>query len=527
MRNLLRDFRYAARLLRQVPASRRRRPDAGARHRRQHRDLHARRRDVAAPRSRARAARTGRLVVDQFVPALPGLRGAHRYLPGARRRSAARSRVNVSTDGAPSSRSATFVTGNTFDVLGVRRRSRPSRMQPADDVFNGRSWRCSATATGRRGSAPIRRWLDAPSASTPAPRRSSASPSRASAAPRWRQSIDVFSHRRLEPASTRVLRACERDDHAGLRLADARSDACSQSVTAAQAAPDDGRHLRARCSPPHRGQIASGSGSIRSRRARSAAARPTCAPSCCCSAPSWPSRCSSAAPTSPTCCSPSRRRARVKWAFASRSARRVARVLQHALVESVLLALLGGVAAIAVAQACSDSFAPTSFPAGLPIGRMALDLDGRALAVTAALSLADRPAVRRRAGVARVAHRRPRLAARPVAQRQRHAACRATRCSRSRSPSASCSCAAPACSRAPWCRRSTPSPGFDPRGVVTASVNLGLARYEPGAAPAFYAMRSSGSKAFPASRAPRGPTCCPPAACFGVPRNRGLHPRPR
>ena len=160
------------------------------------------------------------------------------------------------------------------------------------------------------------------------------------------------------------------------------------------------------------------------------------------------------------------------------------RVLQHALAESLILAALGGLGALAVANGLLALLATYELPGGLPIGRMALDLDGRALAATGALSLAT--------GLL--------FGAAPAWRASRTdvlGSLRETRATTSRSlPRHALLAVQVALSVVLLCGSGLfgraliaalhASPGFDPRGVVTASLNLGLAGYEAGAAPAFY-----------------------------------------
>ena len=161
------------------------------------------------------------------------------------------------------------------------------------------------------------------------------------------------------------------------------------------------------------------------------------------------------------------------------------RVLQHALAESLLLAALGGAAAIAVAQGMLGLLRTYELPGGMPIGRMALDIDSRALAATALLSLAT--------GLLFGAAPAWRASRTDILGSLRDHTRAATSRSLPRNVllgvqvalSVVLLCGSGLFARALMAALET-SPGFDPRSVVTASVNLGLAGYEAGAAPAFY-----------------------------------------
>ena len=82
----------------------------------------------------------------------------------------------------------------------------------------------------------------------------------------------------------------------------------------------------------------------------------------CCSAASR-ACCSSRARTSRICCSAARSRASARWPCAPRSARAAARLLQQLLVESLVLASIGGILGLVVA-----SWAVRLINVGLPAG---------------------------------------------------------------------------------------------------------------------------------------------------------------
>ena len=172
------------------------------------------------------------------------------------------------------------------------------------------------------------------------------------------------------------------------------------------------------------------------------------------------------------------------------------RVLQYAFAESLLLSVIGGVAALAVSYGMLALLRTYELPGGLPIGRMALDLDGRALAATAALSLVTgllfgaAPAWRasRTDVLGSLREQTRSVTSRSFARHALLAVQVAL--------SVVLLCGSGLFSRALVAALDT-SPGFDPRGVVTASVNLGLAGYDAGAAPAFYRAALERVKAIP------------------------------
>jgi predicted permease len=161
------------------------------------------------------------------------------------------------------------------------------------------------------------------------------------------------------------------------------------------------------------------------------------------------------------------------------------RVMQYAFAESVLLAAIGGVAALGVSYGMLALLRTYELPGGLPIGRMALDLDGRALAATAALSLVT--------GLLFGAAPAWRASRTEVFGSLREQTRSVTSRSFARHAlltiqiglSVVLLCGSGLFARALVAALET-SPGFDPRGVVTASVNLGLAGYNADTAGTFY-----------------------------------------
>ena len=172
------------------------------------------------------------------------------------------------------------------------------------------------------------------------------------------------------------------------------------------------------------------------------------------------------------------------------------RVLQQALIESLLLAGLGGIAGLAIARTALELLSAYQLPGGLPIGTLRLDLDTRALSATFALSLLTGvifgalPAWRASRTDVLVSlreHSRA-IAPRGVARHALLAIQLAL--------SVVLLTGSGLFARALAAALDT-HPGFDARGVLTASVNLGIARYEAGAAGAFYATALARVKALP------------------------------
>ena len=172
------------------------------------------------------------------------------------------------------------------------------------------------------------------------------------------------------------------------------------------------------------------------------------------------------------------------------------RVLQQALAETLLLSVTGGIGGLAVARGTLALLSSYQLPGGIPILGMHLDVDGRALLATTALSLltglifgalpawrASRTDVlsslrEQSRGVMSRSHARSVLLGVQVAL------------------SVVLLAGSGLFARALMAALDTP-PGFDARGVVTASVNLGLARYEPGRASQFYGEALDRVKALP------------------------------
>ena len=172
------------------------------------------------------------------------------------------------------------------------------------------------------------------------------------------------------------------------------------------------------------------------------------------------------------------------------------RVLQYALSESLLLAAAGGVAALAISYALLGLLRLYELPGGLPIGRIALDLDGRALAATIGLSLTT--------GLLFGAAPAWRASRTDVLGSLRDQARSHTTRSLPRQTllaiqvglSVVLLCGSGLFARALVAALET-SPGFNARGVVTASVNLGLAGYDAAAAPGFYSAALERVKGLP------------------------------
>ena len=202
------------------------------------------------------------------------------------------------------------------------------------------------------------------------------------------------------------------------------------------------------------------------------------------------------------------------------------RVLQHALAESLLLAALGGIGALAVATGMLALLATYELPGGLPIGPIALDIDRRALAATGALSLAT--------GVLFGAVPAWRASRTDVLGSLREQARVTTSRSLGRKTllaiqvalSVVLLCGSGLFARALMAALET-SPGFDPRGVIAASVNLGLAGYEAGAAPAFYSTALERVKAIPDVESAAWTNMLPSRGLFrGVAEVEGYTPSP-
>jgi predicted permease len=161
------------------------------------------------------------------------------------------------------------------------------------------------------------------------------------------------------------------------------------------------------------------------------------------------------------------------------------RIVQQVLAESVLLAAVGGAAGLSVAVLALRALATFELPGGLRIATIPLDLNGAALAVTGGLSLVT--------GLLFGAAPAWRAARADVLVSLRGASRGATATSGVRSTllAAQIAMSLLLLVGTGLFARSLMAAldsrlGFDPAGVVTASVNLGLARYEPGQARTFY-----------------------------------------
>ena len=173
-----------------------------------------------------------------------------------------------------------------------------------------------------------------------------------------------------------------------------------------------------------------------------------------------------------------------------------ARVVQQLLVESVLLAAIGGAAGVGVATIALQLLSKYQLPGGILIANMRLAIDGSALAATFGLSLLTGivfgalPAWR--------ASRADVLAS--LGAGSRSATSRST--ARNVLLGAQVALSLVLLVGTGLFTRSLASaletsPGFDSRGVLTASVNLGLARYEAGTAQNFYAAALERVRALP------------------------------
>ena len=172
------------------------------------------------------------------------------------------------------------------------------------------------------------------------------------------------------------------------------------------------------------------------------------------------------------------------------------RVLQQAMSESLLLAALGGCAALAVAKGALGLLGTYQLPGGIPIVGMRLDIDGRALAATSALAILT--------GLVFGALPAWRASRTDVLASLREQSRASTARSRTRSTLlavqialsvvllAGCGLFARALMAALDTR-----PGFDARGTVTASVSLGLARYDVNRAGGFYNAALAQVRALP------------------------------
>jgi predicted permease len=172
------------------------------------------------------------------------------------------------------------------------------------------------------------------------------------------------------------------------------------------------------------------------------------------------------------------------------------RVLQQALVESLALSIAGGLAGLACARGGLGLFAAYQLPGGIPVGALHLDLDARAILATSALSLLT--------GFVFGLLPAWRASRTDVMVSLRDASRTSTPRSFARSALLTVQVALSVVLlagsglfvRALLSALET-HPGFDARGVVTASVNLGLARYEGGAAEGYYASALERVEALP------------------------------
>ena len=172
------------------------------------------------------------------------------------------------------------------------------------------------------------------------------------------------------------------------------------------------------------------------------------------------------------------------------------RIVQQMLAESVLLAVTGGVAGLGIALASLRALAKYQLPGRLEIAAIPLEINGASLAVTFGLSLVTGllfgavPAWR--------ASRTDVL----VSLRDQSRGATAQSGIRSGLLGAQVALSLVLLAGAGLFARSLMSAldvplGFDPRNVVTASVNLGLARYESGRARTFYAAALERVQALP------------------------------
>lgn len=158
-----------------------------------------------------------------------------------------------------------------------------------------------------------------------------------------------------------------------------------------------------------------------------------------------------------------------------------ARIVQQMLTESVLLAAVGGAAGIAVAVFALRALAAFELPGGLRIATIPLEINGAALAVTAGLSLLT--GLLFGAAPAWRAARSDVL----VSLRDQSRGSTARSGVRSTLLAAQIALSLVLLVGAGLFARSLQAAldsrlGFEPAGLVTASINLGLARYEPGPA---------------------------------------------
>jgi predicted permease len=172
------------------------------------------------------------------------------------------------------------------------------------------------------------------------------------------------------------------------------------------------------------------------------------------------------------------------------------RIVQQMLTESVVLAALGGVAAIGVAAIVLETLSAFQLPGGLPIRGMALKIDGAAVTIAAGLSLATgllfgvMPALR--------ASRTDLL----VALREESRSSTARSAMRSLLLAVQVALSLVLLAGAGLFARGLSSAlaiplGFEEGRVLTASVNLGLARYDTARAAGFFETALERVRALP------------------------------
>ena len=172
------------------------------------------------------------------------------------------------------------------------------------------------------------------------------------------------------------------------------------------------------------------------------------------------------------------------------------RIVQQMLAESVLLAAIGGAAGLAVAVLALRALAAFELPGGLPIANIPLEISGAALAVTSGLSLLT--GLLFGAAPAWRASRSDVL----VSLRDQSRASTSRSGARGMLLAAQVAMSLVLLAGTGLFARSLMAAldsrlGFDPSNVATASVNLGLARYESARAAAFYASALERVRALP------------------------------
>jgi predicted permease len=173
-----------------------------------------------------------------------------------------------------------------------------------------------------------------------------------------------------------------------------------------------------------------------------------------------------------------------------------ARIVQQMLAESVLLAAIGGAAALGVAAAALGVLSQLQLPGGIAIESMGLQVNGAALAVTCGLSLATGLLF----GVV-PALRASRTSAVTSLRDQGHGRTSGSGV-RNTLLGAQVALSLVLLTGTGLFIRGLSSAlqvplGFDERGVVTASVNLGLARYDEARAGAFFEAALDRVRALP------------------------------